>query len=151
LVRSLRGRADLAWLIQGLVTLASAITVWFIWRSRISYELKAAILSAAALLATPYAFAYDTAAIVIPAAFLAKDQLNRGALRGEKTTWIITFAVPLALLVTLGDNAGGRTFGGTPVCLFTALVFFIVVLRRALLLRNKGDSGGFGWQPVTSG
>jgi hypothetical protein len=132
LIRSLHGPSDLAWLAQGLVTLGGAVIVWITWRSQVCYELKAAILSAAALLATPYAFAYDMAAIVVPAAFLATDQLRRGFLRGEKTMWIVLFGAPLAVLVTLGDNAGGTTFGGTPVCLFAAFILFCVILRRAL-------------------
>jgi arabinofuranan 3-O-arabinosyltransferase len=132
LIRSLHGPAHLAWLVQGLVTLGGAVIVWIIWRSRVRYELKAAILSAAALLATPYAFAYDLAAIVIPAAFLAADQLSRGFLRGDKTMWIVLFGAPLAVLVTLGDNASGTTFGGTPVGLLAAFVLFCVIVRRAL-------------------
>jgi hypothetical protein len=32
-----------------------------------------------------YAFAYDMAAIAIPAAFLAADQLRQGLLRGDQT------------------------------------------------------------------
>jgi arabinofuranan 3-O-arabinosyltransferase len=137
LIRTLHGPAQLAWMVQGLITLGCAVTVWIIWRSRVRYELKAAILSAAALLATPYAFAYDMAAIVIPAALLAADQSNRGFLQGEKTMWIVLFGAPLAVLVTLGDNAGGTTFGGTPVSLFAALVLFCVILRRAL--RSFGE------------
>jgi arabinofuranan 3-O-arabinosyltransferase len=137
LIRSLHGPAQLAWLVQGLVTLGGAVTVWIIWRSRVRYELKAAILSAAALLATPYAFAYDMAAIVIPAAFLAADQLSRGLWRGEKTMWIVLFGAPLAVLATLGDNAGGTTFGGTPICLFAALIIFFMILRRALRSSGK--------------
>ncbi len=132
LIRNLHGPAQLAWLVQGLVSFGGAVTVWIVWRSRVCYDLKAAILSVAALLATPYAFAYDMAAIVIPAAFLATDQLRRGWLRGEKTMWIVLFGAPLAVLATLGDNAGGTTFGGTPVCLFAALMLFCVILRRAL-------------------
>ena len=132
LIRSIDGPARLAWLVQGLVTLGGAATVWIVWRSRVRYELKAAILSAAALLATPYAFAYDMAAIVIPAAFLATDQLSCGLLRGEKTMWIVLFGAPLAVLATLGDNAAGKTFGGTPVCLFAAFMLFYMILRRAL-------------------
>ncbi len=38
--------------------------------------------------------------------------------------WIVLFGAPLAVLATLGDNAGGTTFGGTPVCLFAAFVLF---------------------------
>jgi hypothetical protein len=137
LLRSLRGGAGLAWLAQALVTLCTIIIVWLIWRSQISYDLKAAALSAAALLATPYAFAYDTAAIVIPAAFLAKDQLNRGLLRGEKAVWIMLFGAPLAVLVTLGDNIGGPTFGGTPVSLFSSALLFLVILLR--VVRYSGE------------
>jgi hypothetical protein len=132
LIRSLNGPARLAWLVQGLVTLGGTIIVWVIWRSPVCYELKAAILSAAALIATPYAFAYDMAAIVIPAAFLVADQLDRGLLRGEKAIWIMLFGAPLAVLATLGDNAGGTTFGGTPVCLLAAFLLFCAILRRAL-------------------
>jgi hypothetical protein len=122
-----------------------------IWRSRVCYELKAAILSAAALLATPYAFAYDMAAIVIPAAFLAADQLRRGFLRGEKTMWILLFGAPLAVLATLGDNAGGTTFGGTPVCLFAAFMLFSVILCRALhsFATPTIIDGGLGLPPLT--
>ena len=133
LIRSLHGGAYLAWLVQGVVTFGGAVAVWVVWRSRVCYELKAAILSAAALLATPYAFAYDTAAIVIAAAFLATDQLNRGLLRGEKAMWIMLFGGPLAVLVTLGDNAGGITFGGTPVSLLAVIMLFGVILRRTLV------------------
>ena len=59
-------------------------------------------MAAGALLATPYAFAYDMAAIVIPAAFLAADQLSRGVLEGEKAIWMGLFGIPLAVLVALG-------------------------------------------------
>ena len=152
LIRSLHGPTQLAWLLQGLVTLGGAVIVWIVWRSRGCYELKAAILSAAALLATPYAFAYDMAAIVIPAAFLASDQLKRGLLHGEKTMWIVMFGAPLAVLATLGDNAGGTTFGGTPVCLFAAFLLFCVILRRALRSSGKPTiiNGGVGLQPASS-
>jgi hypothetical protein len=151
LIRSFHGPSYLAWLAQGLVTLGGAVIVWIIWRSQVCYELKAAILSAAALLATPYAFAYDMAAIAIPAAFLAADQVRRGFLRGEKTMWIVLFGAPLAVLVTLGDNASGTTFGGTPVCLFAALMLFCVILRR--VLRSPGEksitNSGLDLQPAT--
>jgi hypothetical protein len=71
------------------------------------------------------------AAIVVPASFLATDQLRSGLLRGDKAIWIILFGVPLAVLITLGDDAGGLTFGGTPVSLFAMIALFGVILRRA--------------------
>jgi hypothetical protein len=64
--------------------------------------------------------------------------------------WIVLFGAPLAVLVTLGDNAGGTTFGGTPVCLFAAFMLFCVILRRAL--RSFGNAtiinDGLGLQPA---
>ncbi|HEY1431096.1 MAG TPA: glycosyltransferase family 87 protein [Stellaceae bacterium] len=131
LIRSLDGSANTAWLAQGLTTIATAVIVWIVWQSRVRYPLKAATLSAAALIATPYAYAYDVAVIVVPAAFLATDQLRRGLLRGDKTIWLILFGAPLAVLVTLGDDAGGPTFGGTPVSLLAVTVLFGAILRRA--------------------
>jgi hypothetical protein len=130
LIRSLDGSANTAWLAQGLTTIATAVIVWIVWQSRVRYPLKAATLSAAALIATPYAYAYDVAVIVVPAAFLATDQLRRGLLRGDKTIWLILFGAPLAVLVTLGDDAGGPTFGGTPVSLLAVTVLFGMILRR---------------------
>jgi hypothetical protein len=90
------------------------------------------MLSAAALLAAPHVFTYDVAAIVIPAAFLAADQLHRGLLRGDKAIWIVLFGVPLAVLVTLGDNAHGPTFSSTPVSLLTTIALLAVILRRVV-------------------
>jgi hypothetical protein len=131
LIRSLHGSANTAWLVQGLTTLATVVIVWIVWQSRVRYPLKAATLSAAALIATPYAFAYDMAAIVIPAAFLATEQMRRGLLRGDKAIWIILFGTPLAVLITLGDDAGGPTFGGTPLSFLAVIALFGVILRRA--------------------
>jgi hypothetical protein len=152
LVRYLHGGAGLAWLAQATAAAGLAVIVWRIWRSRVCYALKAATLAAAALIATPYAFAYDMAAIVIPAAFLANDQLNRDLLPGEKTMWIVLFGAPLAVLATLGDNADGTTFGGTPVCVFAAFTLFCVILRRAM--GSFGTSTminrGCGLNPATS-
>jgi hypothetical protein len=133
LTRSLHGSAAVAWVAQGVITFGVGLIVWLVWRSGVRYPLKAATLSAAVLLATPYAFAYDMAALVIPAAFLARDQLERGVLLGEKATWIALFGVPLAVLVTLGDNVGGPTFGGTPVSLLAVILLLGAILRRALV------------------
>jgi hypothetical protein len=122
-----------------VVTVAGlAVVIWRVWCSQVVFALKAASLSAAALLASPQVFAYDMAALVIPAAFLAADQLERGLLPGDKAVWIGLFGVPLALLVTLGDNAGGTTFGGTPVGLAAALGLFAAILRRAVAMPGPG-------------
>jgi hypothetical protein len=71
------------------------------------------------------------AAIAIPAAFLATDQLRHGLLRGDQAVWIILFGAPLAVLLVLGDYIGGPTFGGTPISLLTVIALFCVILHRA--------------------
>jgi len=132
LIRALHGTARLAWFAQGTTALCLAILVWLVWRSRTRYALKAATLSAAALIATPYAFAYDMAAIAIPAAFLARDQISCGLLRGEQTIALALFGATLALLVAFGDRAGGLTFGSTPVGPPAVITLLAVILRRVL-------------------
>jgi arabinofuranan 3-O-arabinosyltransferase len=95
LIRTLGGNATLAWFAQGITTCAAALIVWLVWRSPVRYPLKAATLSAAALLAIPYAHAYDLVAIAIPVAFLVRDQIGIGLLRGEQTILLALFGVSL--------------------------------------------------------
>jgi arabinofuranan 3-O-arabinosyltransferase len=131
LVRTLHGGAALAWLAHGTIALALAVIVWVVWRSPVRYALKAAVLSTAALIATPYAFAYDMAALAIPVAFLARDQTRRALLRGEQTILTVLFGGSLAVLVTFGDRPGGMTFGSTPIGPLVTITLLGVILRGA--------------------
>ena len=65
-VRALGGSAEAAWAAHGTLVLLLAIFVAWIWRSDATFDLKAAALSAATLLASPYAFIYDFVALAIP-------------------------------------------------------------------------------------
>ncbi len=149
LVRTLHGGARLASLAQGLTTLAAAIVVWVVWRSRARFDLKAATLSAATLIATPYAFMYDMAALMIPAAFLARDQIRRGWLRGEPVAAVGLFVAALALLVILRDAPDEFTFGGTPIGTIAALVLASVILRR-IACRSEQPEISAGALPLIS-
>jgi arabinofuranan 3-O-arabinosyltransferase len=134
LTRALHGNAPLAWLLQGATTVAVALIVWMIWRSSARYSLKAATLSAAVLMASPYAFVYDMAAIAIPIAFLASDQIRNGLLRGEQTTLLAVFVISLAEIPGAGRLPGG------PVVLVALLC---LILRRALRQSSEaGDAPG---------
>jgi arabinofuranan 3-O-arabinosyltransferase len=137
LARTLHGSTALAWLAQGAVTFGIAVIVWFVWRSPISFSLKAATLSTAALMATPYAFAYDLAAIVVPAAFLARDQMRCGLLKGEQTIMIGLFGAVLAALVVFRDPPDGVTFGGMPTGSVVMITLLGIILRRALWQKRK--------------
>ena len=87
-------------------------------------------MSVTALIATPYAFMYDMAALMIPVAFIARDQIARGSLAGEAEIEIGLFAAALALLIIFGDAPRSTTFGATPIGIFTAVVLLGVILRR---------------------
>jgi arabinofuranan 3-O-arabinosyltransferase len=123
LTRVLHGGAPLAWFLQGVTTVAVGLIVWMIWRSSVRYALKAATLAAAALMASPYAFVYDLAAIAVPVAFLASDQIRHGLLRGEQTILFATFAMSLAEIPCAGQAPVGTVVLGALLC---------VILRRAL-------------------
>ena len=131
LVRDLHGGAALAWAMQGVTAVGAAIIVWLVWRSGARCALKAATLSAATLIATPYAFAYDLAAIAIPIAFLAKDQIRWGLLRGEQTILLGLFGTVLAILVIFADRPVGTTFGSVPLGPVVLVMLLGLALRRA--------------------
>jgi hypothetical protein len=127
LIRVLHGGAALALLAQGAAAVGVGVIVWLVWRSPIRYALKAATLSTAVLIATPYALAYDLAAIAIPVAFLASDQIRCGLLEGEQTTMILLFVTSLAVIPTTGKAPVGAVILVALLCL---------ILRRALRLRE---------------
>jgi arabinofuranan 3-O-arabinosyltransferase len=110
--------------------------VWLVWRSSVRYSLKAATLSAAALIVTPYAYATDLAAIVIPVAFLASDQIRCGLLRGEQPVMIALFGASLVILVT---------HGSTPLGPVVTITLLYMILRRAVY-HDDGPSP-IGWPP----
>ena len=140
LIRYLHGGAALAWVGQGVMALCLAVVVWLLWRSSARYTLKAAMLSAAALLASPYAFAYDMAAIAIPVAFLARDQMRCGLLRGEQTILLGLFCVLFALLVIFRDPPDGIPFGSLPGIGPAVLILLLSMISRRILV-SHGERG----------
>jgi Glycosyltransferase family 87 len=72
LLRWLGGSETLAWTLHGTLVGAIAIGIWVLWRSKLSFDLKAAALATGALLATPYLFLYDLVALAVPMAFLIR-------------------------------------------------------------------------------
>jgi Glycosyltransferase family 87 len=134
LVRSLDGSAALAWIAQGGAAVSSAVIVWAVWRSGARYPVKAALLSAATLLATPYAWMHDLTVVAVPIAFLALDQMRYGLLKGEQTILLTVFGVALMTVVGFG---GGMLLG--PLLVMALLT---VILRR--IVHNA-------WKPEPAG
>lgn len=121
LVRRLGGGPAAASLLQGATTLGLAAAIWLLWRAPVRYPLKAAALSAAALVATPYGFSYSLCAAAIPVAFLAKDQIENGVLRGEEG---ILVGLATASFLVLAS------WGKAPIVAAIMLVLLGLILHR---------------------
>jgi len=125
-VRAQGGSETLAWSVQGAVALASVVAVAWLWRSRAAYELKAAALTCAALLATPYLYMYDLVALTIPAAFLLRFALVRGFMLGE-AIGMSTAIVLLAAFPYVKANLG----------LAAAIVVALLIAQRVHAVGNR--------------
>jgi arabinofuranan 3-O-arabinosyltransferase len=77
-VRWLGGDMTAAWNAQAALIAGAAILSAWLWRQRVRYEIKAAALPAAAMLATPYLYIYDFPVLAIPLAFLMRIGLRDG-------------------------------------------------------------------------
>jgi hypothetical protein len=134
-VRMWGGSVPLAYAIQGAATVTLAGALVWLWRSAAAYPLKAAALTVASILATPYNLDYDLVALAPAIAFLAADGFSRGFAPWEKTALAFLWFVPLI----------ARTFAEQtliPLGVPAMLLVFALVLRRA-----ADDLGTFSrWQ-----
>jgi arabinofuranan 3-O-arabinosyltransferase len=120
LVRYFGGPEQLAWTCQWMLTAAVASGLVLMWRSRVSYPLKAAALAAGTLLTTPYLFMYDMMVLAIPVAFLVRLGLAGGFRRYE----LAGLGFALAMIVSF-------IFLGEPVGLGATLIVASLILGRA--------------------
>jgi len=127
LVRTLGGGEALAWTVQAIVASVAAGAVALLWRSRAPFEIKAAALGTAALLATPYLYTYDLVVLAVPLGFLLRLGRAQGFLADELPAiglaclLIVTFIVPLV---------------NFPVGFIAVVVVAGLIARRALAPRS---------------
>ena len=76
----------------GLAVLTGSVIA--LWRSRAPYDLKAAWLALATVLATPYAFVYDLPVLAVAIAFMTRFALTRGV-----APWDVPVVAAACLLV----------------------------------------------------
>jgi arabinofuranan 3-O-arabinosyltransferase len=126
LVRYLGGTEQLGWSFQWVANGAVAVTVTLIWRSRITYSLKAAALAAGTVLVTPYLFLYDLMVLAIAVGFLARIGLRRGFAPYE----LPALAVVAALLMFYPLFGAPTGFGAT-------LIVSALIIRRCRARRGE--------------
>ena len=113
-----------AYLAQGLATLGLAIATIWLWRSRAAMPLKAAALTIAAILATPYSLDYDFVVLAVAIAFFAADGFARGFSAWEKTALAFMWLVPL-IARSIAEYAL------IPLGVPAMLAVFVLILKRA--------------------
>ena len=120
LIRYFGGSEQLAWIFQWIMTASVAVGLVLMWRSRISYPLKAAALATGTLLITPYLFMYDMMVLAIAVAFLARIALATGFRRYELPALACAFILIVNFILL-----------GVPGGLGTTLIVAGLILRRA--------------------
>jgi hypothetical protein len=109
---------------QMLVALGCAVAIVMLWRSSAAFELKAAGLILASLIATPYFLDYDLVVLAPAIAFLAAHGLRQGFAPWEVSMLTALWVLPLAAR----SIAEMTLVSLTPIVLIAALG---LVLRRA--------------------
>jgi glycosyl transferase family 87 len=128
-LRLIGAPAGLANAAQLIVTLGAAVGVAALWRSAAAFELKAAGLILASVVATPYVLDYDLVVLAPAIAFLAVHGLRGGFAPYEAALltalWVLPFiARPVAELTAVSL---------APVLLIAA---FLLILERAGVLQH---------------
>jgi arabinofuranan 3-O-arabinosyltransferase len=120
LVRFCGGSEQLAWIFQWILSGTVAVGLALMWRSRVSYSLKASALAVGTLLITPYLFMYDLMVLAVPVAFLVRIGLASGFRRYE----LAGLGCALALIYSF-------MFLRAPVGLGATLIVATLIARRA--------------------
>ena len=128
LVRYAGGSEQLGWIFQWIMSGTVAVVVTLIWRSRVSYALKAAALAAGTVLMTPYLFLYDLMVLAIAVGFLVRIGLRRGFAPYE----LPSLGLVAALLMFYPLFGAPTGFGAT-------LVVSALILRRCRPGRELGE------------
>ena len=119
-----------AYAIQIALGLSLAATLAWLWHSDAAFELKAAGLVIASLLATPYVLDYDLVVLAIAIAFLARHGLISGFRDYEISLLTAAWIVPL-----LSRGIAGAT--GIPLGLIAMLALYSFALHRAAVDRER--------------
>lgn len=98
---------------QAAVCISVAAFLVWLWRSAISFELKAAGLATAVLFSTPYTYMYDLPILAVPLAFLYRERsFDKIELAGIAFANLCILAFTFDLLVIPVGSLAAATVGG---------------------------------------
>jgi arabinofuranan 3-O-arabinosyltransferase len=125
-VRTHGGSESLAWTVQAAASIALAIAIIALWRSRAPFDLKAAALAAGTLVVTPYVYMYDLVVLAVAVAFLLRFALERGFFASE----VFGLACAGALILSF-------PYVKTQVGLAAVLIVLALIAQRACCVATK--------------
>jgi alpha-1,2-mannosyltransferase len=114
-----------AYAAQSALAVMLAASLGWLWRSNAAFDLKAAALATASLLATPYVLDYDLVVLSVGIAFFVRHGLARGFHRGEISLLALVWIMPLLT----------RSIAGAcdiPLGLITMMALYGLLMRRAI-------------------
>jgi hypothetical protein len=123
-----------AYAVQIALALMLTASIAWLWRGDAAFELKAAALATASLLATPYVLDYDLVVLAIAIAFYARHGLRCGFRDYEISLLAAAWIVPL-----VSRGIAGVT--GIPLGLLVLLATYIFIMRRAMQDRETMTAG----------
>ncbi len=119
------GSETVAWTLQIGFAMLGVTAVCLLWRRQVAFELKAAALSVAVLLSTPYLYFYDLVVLAVPMAFLIRIGFRDGFAVWDIVAFasasalvfiapIVDFPTGLPAVLLVASVVGRRVIAGPP-------------------------------------
>jgi glycosyl transferase family 87 len=133
-VREAGGTEAFAFTAQIISAVLALGMIMIIWRSPTSTEIKAAALSVATFLVTPYAFFYDAVILIFAAAWLGRQGIRTKFLSWESLASVMLLVLPLPMVLF----AKVAQFQIGPIVLW--LVLIVLARRSAARLESPSTA-----------
>ena len=127
-----------AQLVQGVVALGAVAGVAWAWWHRVPFNLRAALLVAAILLTTPYAYEYDQVILLLSIAWLILEAQREPLKHFEIAAMVLVWLLPSWWMLALAREIG-VTLG-----LVILLAFYGTILNRAVRAQRTLRGGEEG-------
>jgi alpha-1,2-mannosyltransferase len=124
-VRMWGGGIPLAYIAQGAISIAAICGVAWTWRGSCDFNIKAALLTIATLLASPHTLDYDLTILGPAIAFMACAGFAGGVRNFEISLLAAAWIMPLLSRIVAGVT-------GIPLGLLVLLTLYVFVLQRAV-------------------
>jgi len=117
--------------LQGMVSLACAGFVFWLWRQDVAFEYKASGLAVATLLATPYSYHYDLSLLAPAIVWLVLRFKADGWRRWDAEVLLLAWLSPIAVIFAMITGVSAAA----PVILGLCAI----IARRVMPVRNRAE------------